>query len=67
MILYSNLFPSFQYMCDGGGVERALSFAPNAHNVALGEASVYPRLTEATCHEKTSLSQRSAKVILLII
>lgn len=45
----------FQYMRYGGGVKRSFPVSANAPHGALGEAGVYPHLTEAAFYETTAV------------
>lgn len=51
-----------QYLRDGGGAERALPVAADAHDGALGQARLYPHPATLAGHAQTPLPDGQAQV-----
>ena len=51
-----------QHLRDGGGAERALPFAANPHDGAVGEAGVHPHPVQAPRHAQAAVPDGQAPV-----
>lgn len=54
-----NIVRVVQHLRDGGGAERALPLAADAHHGAVGAARVHPRAAAAARHAPPALPRRA--------